>query len=92
MADELTPAQRSMRASLASHTRWANEPDRAEAMRPVLEGMLAKFEREVDPAVVDPEMRINLAESAKRAYYKRLQLKSSLARAANRRGKPTKAA
>lgn len=88
MADELTPAQRSMRASLASHTRWANEPDRKEAMRPVLEGMLAKFEREVDPdGALEPDVRAALAESAKKAYYKRLQLKSSRARAA-RRGKP----
>jgi hypothetical protein len=88
MADELTPAQRSMRASLASHTRWAGVSDRTEAMRPVLDGMLAKFAREVDPdGTLDPGERLKRAESAKKAYYKRLQLMSSRARARKRGGK-----
>ncbi|GAA0720282.1 hypothetical protein Drose_06575 [Dactylosporangium roseum] len=85
MADELTPAQRSMRASIAAHSRWAREPDRKEAMRPALDGMLARFEKQVDPdGVLEPHIRAERAESAKKAYYKALQLKSSRARAANR--------
>ncbi|MER7278332.1 hypothetical protein ABT369_28225 [Dactylosporangium sp. NPDC000244] len=81
MADEMTPAQRKMRASLAAHTRWAREADRKEAMRPALEGMLARFEREVDPdGVLEPHVRAERAESAKKAYFKSLQLKSSRSR------------
>jgi hypothetical protein len=81
MADEMTPEQRTMRASLAAHSRWAREPDREKAMRPALNGMLARFEREVDPdGALDPAERAKRAESAKKAYYKALQLKSSRAR------------
>jgi hypothetical protein len=81
MADEMTPEQRKMRASLAAHTRWAQETNRKEAMRPALDGMLAKFEREVDPqGVLDPAERAMRAESAKKAYFKALQLKSSRSR------------
>ncbi len=88
MTTEMTPEQRSMRASLASHTRWAHEPDRAEAMRPALDGLLARFEREVDPdGVLEPHVRAQRAESAKKAYFKALQLKSSRSRAAKRAGK-----
>ena len=85
MTDSLTPEQRSMRASIAAHTRWAQEPDRAAAMEPALNGMLARFEKQVDPdGVLPPHIRAERAESAKKAYYKALQLKSSRARAAKR--------
>jgi hypothetical protein len=81
MADELTPAQRSIRASLAAHSRWAQETDRKEAMQPALNGMLARFERQVDPdGVLNPAERAKRAESAKKAYYRALQLKSSRSR------------
>jgi hypothetical protein len=81
MADDMTPEQRSMRASLAAHSRWAQEPDREKAMRPALNAMLAKFERQVDPeGVLDPAERTQRAESAKKAYYKALALKSSRSR------------
>ena len=91
MTDPLTPAQRSMRASLAAHTRWSREPDRAAATRPALDGLMAKFELQVDPdGALDPADRSQRAASARSAHFKGLQLKSSRTRAAGR-GKPKQA-
>jgi hypothetical protein len=87
MAEPLTPAQRKLRSSIASHERWSREPDRAAAMRPALAGFFAKFERQVDPnGELDPETRQKLAEAARLAHMKRAALASSRARAAKKRG------
>lgn len=76
-------SDRSLVASIASHSRWAKETDRTAATRPALEGMRAKFEREVDPeGVLDPVERATRAESARKAHFKRLALKSAQARRA----------
>ncbi|GAA1550686.1 hypothetical protein GCM10009827_084180 [Dactylosporangium maewongense] len=81
----MTPAQRTMRASLAAHTRWAVEPDREKALQPARDGLLARFERQVDPdGVLPPAERARRAESARKAFYRSMQLKSSRARAARR--------
>jgi hypothetical protein len=82
-----------MRASLAAHSRWAGEPDRKEALQPARDGLLARFERQVDPdGVLDPGERAKRAESARQAFYKAMQLKSSRSRAAKRGGSKRKAA
>ena len=46
---KLNPEQRTLRASLAAHTSWANTPDRTARTEPGRRGLIAKFEREVDP-------------------------------------------
>jgi hypothetical protein len=58
----LTPAQRSQRARIAAHTRWAREPDRLAATAP---GRRAAFEKLLDE--VDPERKLSAAERLKRA-------------------------
>lgn len=84
--EPLTPEQRQIRSSLASLTRWSREPDRAAAMRPALNGFLARFEKQVDPdGELDPETRTKLAEAARKAHMRRLALASSKAKAAKRR-------
>jgi hypothetical protein len=79
----LTPAERSLRASLAAHTRWANTPT-AERRRQADRGhaaLLAKFAREVDPdGTMTPEERDKLARNRYAAHMKRLALASSRAR------------
>lgn len=73
----LTKAQRSHRARLAAHSRWA-KADRAEGTEAARAAFLARFEREVDPrGVLDPVERAKRAESAKRAYFQGLAFSRS---------------
>ena len=79
--NDLTPEQRSMRARLAAHRRWANTPDRTAATKAARDALMDRFEREVDPdGVLAPEVRMKLAANARSAYYTELALKSSRAR------------
>jgi hypothetical protein len=83
----LTPTQRSLRASIAAHTRWSAEDPAANAARGQA-GLLAKFEREIraaDPTLPDAEVA-RRAESARQAHMARLALASSKARGARKAG------
>lgn len=72
-------------AKIASHARWAREEDRSAATQPARAAMARKFEDEVDPDRVLPaEERAKRADSARRAHYQRLALKSAQARRAKR--------
>jgi hypothetical protein len=76
-----TPAQRVLRARIAAHTRWANEPDRTAATAKARNAFRDRFEREVDPdGVLAPEERFRRAENARKAFYARLALASANAR------------
>lgn len=77
----LTPAERKLRASIASHESWAQTGDRSARTAPARQALSAKFEDLVDPdRVLAPEERARRAESARQAHYKRLALKSAKAR------------
>ena len=77
----LTPQQRRLRAEIAAHARWSREDPTATAIR-AQAGLLAKFEREVDPdGTLTPAERARRAEHARRAHMKRLALRSAQARA-----------
>lgn len=81
----LTPDQRRLRASAAAHTRWSKEPDYRAATQPARDGLLARFEREVDPDGTMPDAeRIRRATQLRKAHMQKLALKSSQARAAKR--------
>ena len=81
----MNPAQRRLRSQIAAHTSWANTSDRRERTRKASEAFLERFEREVDPdGLLDPEERARRAESARRAYFAALALKSSQARSRRR--------
>lgn len=79
----LTPAERSLRASLAAHTRWANT-DRVERQRLAdsgQAGLLRRFAAEVDPEGLLPaDEREKRARSLLTAHMKRLALASSKSR------------
>jgi len=82
---ELTPQQRVLRARLAAHSRWAREDDPVTATAPARAAFMDRFEREVDPdRVLPPDVRARKAEHARKAYFARLALKSSQARARKR--------
>lgn len=74
----LTPAERSMRASIAALTRWSKEDPTENALRGQA-GLRNKFLRQVDqetPGLPEPE-RHRRAEAAYRAHMKRLRFKRS---------------
>jgi hypothetical protein len=76
-----TPSERSQIGKLGAHTRWANEADRSAATQAARDGFMRRFEDQVDPERVLPvEERAVRAESARRAYFQRLALKSAQAR------------
>ena len=77
----LTAEQRSMRASIAAHSRWSKEDPAANAARGQA-GLLARFDREVreaEPGLSEAEYE-RRAQSAYRAHMGRLALASSKAR------------
>ena len=74
----LTPAERSLRARLASHKSWANTHDPAARTAHGTAAFLSRFEGEVDPdGTLDPAERARRAEHAKRAYMAGLALAST---------------
>jgi hypothetical protein len=84
----LTPAQRKLRAQIAANTRWSREDPAPTAARGHA-GLLARFEREIDPdGTLSPQERARRTRAALRAHMKRLALRSSQARAARKAGVP----
>lgn len=81
----LTPEQRTSRAKIAAGVRWTKEVDPVTATQPARDGLIARFEREVDPdGVLAPEVRYTKALRLRQAHMRSLALKSSKARAAKR--------
>ena len=80
----VTPEQRRLRAQIAATARWSRESPVVNARRGQ-EGLVAKFEREVDPdGTLPPEERARRAASARRSHMLRLSARSSKVRAARR--------
>lgn len=78
-----TAAERSSIGRLGAHTKWALTEDRSAATQPARDALLRKFEDQVDPGRrLPPEERAKRAESARRAHYQRLALKSAQVRRA----------
>lgn len=79
----LTPAERSLRASVAANSRWANTST-ADRRRQADRGhaaLLAKFAEQVDPdGTLTVEEREKRARNAYNAHMKRLAFASSRAR------------
>lgn len=80
-----TPATRSLHARIAAHSSWAACPDRTARTAPARDAMRRKFEDQVDPdRLLSEKDRALRAESARRAHYLSLALKSANARRAKR--------
>ncbi|MFI7678530.1 hypothetical protein [Actinophytocola sp. NPDC049390] len=82
---DMTPeaiSERSLRARLAAHARWANTPDRAAATAAARQANLDRFEKQVADAHpdLDPATVAKLADNAKTAHYTRMALASARAR------------
>lgn len=79
----MTPAERSLRASIAAHTRWSQTPiaDRRRQANRGHAALIATFAVQVDPdGLLPEEERQRLAHNAYSAHMKRLALRSSQAR------------
>lgn len=77
-----TPAERSLRARSAAHTKWS-QTDPVEGTAAARQAALDRFERQVDPeGVLAPAERARRAEHARKAYFTGLALKSAQARRA----------
>jgi hypothetical protein len=83
----MTPEQRRLRAQIAANTRWSREDPLPTAIRGQA-GLTAKFEREIRsefPNLPDHEVARRV-ESARKAHFARLALKSAKARSRSRSG------
>jgi hypothetical protein len=70
-----------LRARCAAHSKWSQVADRTAATEKARKAFNDRFEREVDPdGVLSPEERARRAESARKAFYHRLALRSAVSR------------
>ena len=77
----LTETERALRASIAAHESWARTDDRAARLAPARRAFADSFADKVDPDhKLPPAERARRAESARKAHYQRLALKSAQAR------------
>lgn len=76
----LTPSERSQRARIAAHSRWAQHDPTQHALK-MQAALRAKFERQADPDGVLPEAeRQRRAEQLYKAWMASLAFKSAKAR------------
>lgn len=72
-----------LHASRMSNVRWSKVEDRTAATKPGRDGLLRKFEREVDPdGTMDPGERAKRVENARKAFYAEMSRRSIAARRA----------
>ncbi|WP_298442806.1 hypothetical protein [Gordonia sp. (in: high G+C Gram-positive bacteria)] len=77
--------ERSLHAQIAAHESWAGTRDRSARTAPARKAALDRFEKQVDPeGNLTPAERAKRAEHARKAYFKRLALKSAQARRKSR--------
>lgn len=71
---------------IAAYESWARTTDRTARTQAGRDGLLARFEREVDPdGVMDPVTRAKAVEAKRSAHYLRLAQKSAEVRRGRRR-------
>jgi len=77
----LSQSKQSQRAKIAALHRWAHTTNRTAATGPARAAFEARFEREVDPeGKLSAAERAKRANTARRAYFARLALRSARAR------------
>lgn len=77
----MTPSERKLRASVGAHESWARTTDPAERLAPARRAFADSFLEKVDPeGELPPAERARRAESARKAHYARLALRSAQVR------------
>ena len=81
MPDRRPHSERVQAARLGAHRSWANTSDPAARTAPARTAFLRRFEHEIDPDhTLDETERQRRAESARKAYFTKLSLKSAQVR------------
>ena len=81
ISQPLSGSERKLRASIAAHESWAQTDDRTARTAAARTAFAMSFEDKVDPEhKLPPNERACRAESARKAHYQRLALKSAKAR------------
>lgn len=76
-----TAIERSLAGSVAAHKSWSTTADRSARTAPANAALLARFERDVDPdGLLPPDERAVRVESARKAYFAGLALRSVASR------------
>jgi len=71
----------SLAGSIGAYTKWANCADTTAATAPGRQAFLSRFEKQVDPdGTLSSAERGRRATAARKAYFKRLALKSAQSR------------
>jgi len=74
---------RSQAARIAALTSWARTPDRTARTAAATRAWAKRFEKLVDPeGIHPPEVRAQMADAARRAFYQRMARNSARARRA----------
>ena len=77
----LTPAQRKLRASIASNTFWSQCDDRSAHTAPARAGVQRRFEKIVDPdGALPPDELAKRVANERRKHMQRMAFKSTQAR------------
>jgi hypothetical protein len=70
-------AEQRLRSQIGAHESWARTADRSARTAPARQAAAARFERLVDPeGKLSPAERAKMAESARKAHYRRMALRS----------------
>lgn len=81
MDNDMSPAQRALRARIAAHVSWANTTDRRARTAAARKAAWDRFERQVDPTgELPPEERAKRACHARTAYFSQLSRRAACAR------------
>jgi hypothetical protein len=89
----MTPADRSMRARIAAHERWAKEPDYTAATAPARAGLSRRFVADVEASaaaqgiVLTEDQLTERVEHLRKAHYLRMAQRSIAVRRENKRQK-----
>lgn len=75
----LTPSERSLRASIAGSTGWANTANRSARGAHASRGNWEKYYAATDPTLPE-NLRVRMADSAYRAHMQRMAFRSAKAR------------
>ena len=74
----LTPSERTLRASIAAHTMWANTDDWSARTKPGRDAFRRSFDKQVDPkGVLAPAERSKRGEALYQAHFKKMALAKS---------------
>ncbi|WP_256334844.1 hypothetical protein [Lentzea albidocapillata] len=81
MSEELTPAQRTLRAKLGAYTSWANTTNRTARTDAARKAAKNRFRVLADPdGVLPPEMVEERAQALEREHYTRMAFLSARSR------------